>query len=55
MVILEDLNIVGMMKNCCFFCVIFDFGWCSFWMILEVKVVMYGREFWMIFCWEFIF
>ncbi len=51
-VILEDLNPSGMMNNRRLSRAISDLGWHGFWMMLEAKAEMYGREFRVISRWE---
>ena len=44
-IILEDLNVSGMVKNRCLSRAISDLGWRSFRTMLEAKSIMYGRDF----------
>ncbi|HEY9864331.1 MAG TPA: transposase, partial [Candidatus Obscuribacterales bacterium] len=44
-IVLEDLNVSGMMKNRKLSRAISDLGWRSFRTMLEAKSVMYGRDF----------
>ncbi len=44
-IVLEDLNVAGMMKNRKLSRAISDLGWRSFRTMLEAKSVMYGRDF----------
>ena len=51
-IILEDLNVSGMVKNRKLSRAISDLGWYSFRTMLEAKAAMYGREFRVIDRWE---
>ncbi|HEY9701224.1 MAG TPA: transposase [Allocoleopsis sp.] len=51
-IVLEDLNVSGMMKNRKLSRAISDLGWRSFRTMLEAKSVMYGRDFQVISRWE---
>jgi len=51
-IILEDLNVSGMMKNRKLSRAISDLGWRSFRTMLEAKSEMYGRDFRVISRWE---
>jgi putative transposase len=51
-IVLEDLNVSGMMKNRKLSRAISDLGWRSFRTMLEAKSVMYGRDFRVIDRWE---
>ena len=51
-IILEDLNVSGMVKNRKLSRAISDLGWRSFRTMLEAKALMYGREFRVIDRWE---
>jgi len=51
-IVLEDLNVSGMMKNRKLSRVISDLGWRSFRTMLEAKSAMYGRDFQVISRWE---
>ncbi len=51
-IILEDLNVSGMLRNRKLSRAISDLGWRSFRTMLEAKSVMYGREFRVIDRWE---
>ena len=51
-IVLEDLNVSGMMKNRKLSRAISDLGWRSFRTMLEAKSVMYGRDFRVISRWE---
>jgi putative transposase len=44
-IVLEDLNVSGMMKNRKLSRAISDLGWRSFRTMLEAKSIMYGRDF----------
>ena len=52
MIVLEDLNISGMLKNRKLSRAISDLGWRSFRTFLEAKAEKYGREFRVINQWE---
>jgi putative transposase len=51
-IVLEDLNVSGMMKNRKLSRAISDLGWRSFRTMLEAKSVIYGRDFRVISRWE---
>ncbi|MEY3868184.1 MAG: hypothetical protein RLZZ338_2075, partial [Cyanobacteriota bacterium] len=51
-IVLEDLNVSGMMKNRKLSRAISDLGWRSFRTMLEAKSIMYGRDFQVINRWE---
>ncbi|MGB3695499.1 MAG: RNA-guided endonuclease TnpB family protein, partial [Spirulinaceae cyanobacterium] len=51
-IVLEDLNVSGMVKNRKLSRAISDLGWRDFRTMLEAKSVMYGREFKVISRWE---
>jgi putative transposase len=51
-IVLEDLNVSGMMKNRKLSRAISDLGWRSFRTMLEAKSEMYGRDFRLISRWE---
>ncbi|MEY3870843.1 MAG: hypothetical protein RLZZ338_4737 [Cyanobacteriota bacterium] len=51
-IILEDLNVSGLMKNRKLSRAISDLGWRSFRIMLEAKSVIYGRDFRVISRWE---
>ena len=51
-IVLEDLNVSGMVRNRKLSRAISDLGWRSFRTMLEAKSVMYGREFRVIDRWE---
>ncbi|MBE9118542.1 transposase [Lusitaniella coriacea LEGE 07157] len=51
-IVLEDLNVSGMVKNRKLSRAISDLGWRDFRTMLETKSVMYGREFKVISRWE---
>ena len=51
-IVLEDLNVSGMVKNRKLSRAISDLGWRSFRTMLEAKSVMYGRDFRVISRWE---
>ena len=51
-IILEDLNVSGMVRNRKLSRAISDLGWRSFRTMLEAKAAMYGREFRVIDRWE---
>jgi putative transposase len=51
-IVLEDLNVSGMMKNRKLSRAISDLGWRSFRTILEAKSKMYGRDFLLVNRWE---
>ena len=51
-IVLEDLNVSGMMKNRKLSRAISDVGWRSFRTMLETKSAMYGRDFQVISRWE---
>ena len=51
-IVLEDLNVSGMVKNRKLSRAISDLGWRSFRTMLEAKAAMYGREFRVIDRWE---
>ena len=44
-IVLEDLNMSGMIKNRCLSRAISDLGWRSFRTMLEAKSIMHGRNF----------
>jgi putative transposase len=51
-IVLEDLNVSGMVKNRCLSRAISDLGWSSFLTMIEAKSAMYGRDFRVISRWE---
>ena len=51
-IVLEDLNVSGMIRNRKLSRAISDLGWRSFRTMLEAKALMYGREFRVIDRWE---